>query len=174
MRIRNLRPGIASVMIAALAVTGQEPQRVSAPRAVERLFASLEGEWTFEWRGATQPQATQTGRRLYSRLGGNTLQLAWQETFDGSERAGNGVLWYDTAAEQLLYFGLYRPDALSMLLRGTLDSTGTVVQFRLVQTESETTLNAGLVESLMRVGSEDGHTWHRFDDGWIVTFRRRR
>jgi hypothetical protein len=166
---------LAAPLIVALASTAavlhaQPADSAAHERSARLLLQRLAGNWAFEWRSADGPGAT--GKRQY-RLLPDSLRVVWDETYNNSRQTGHGALWYHPRAQRFFYFGVYAPSMASILLTGRLEPSGTAVTFDLLPIERDSIpFNEGLVRSRLRVSDADGHTWARWDDAWVVKFRR--
>ena len=121
--------------------------------------------------GPTHDVPAISATRVY-RLVGDSLSLTWHESLpDG--RSGHGVLWYDPRERRLYYSGVHSPGQWGVLLVGELDAAGRSITL-LVPTLAREALpfNQGVVASTIRLVEKDVHTWSRYDNGWVLTFRR--
>jgi hypothetical protein len=161
---------IVVLSFSARTLLAQRPDSAAHERAARVLLERLAGEWAFEWRSPDGPGAT--GTRQY-RVLPDSLRVVWDETYNNSRQTGHGVLWYHPRAQRFFYFGVYAPSMASMLLTGRLAPSGTVVTFDLLPGGNDSIpLNEGLVRSRLRVSDAVVHTWARWDNAWVVSFRR--
>lgn len=169
----------AAALVAALAAApgaarAQAADSAAQERAARALLGRLVGEWAFEWRGQSGAgSVAMTGTRAY-RLLPDSLHLAWDEAFDAPRQTAHGVLWYHPGERRLFYFGLYAPGGGATFLLGRLATSGEEVTFELAPVGGDSLpVNRGLVRSRLRLLATGAHEWTRWDEGWVVTFRRR-
>jgi hypothetical protein len=161
---------ILALACSAATLPAQLPDSVAHEQAARLLLRRLVGTWSFEWRSAQGVGAT--GTRQY-RVLPDSLRVVWDETYAGSRRTGHGALWYHPRIQRFFYSGLYAPPVAAMFLTGRFDASGTTVTFDLLPVGSDSIpLNEGLVRSRMHAADSERHTWARFDNAWVVTFRR--
>jgi hypothetical protein len=166
---------LAAAVILALPCSGaslpaQLPDSVAREQAARLLLRRLAGDWSFEWRSADGVGAT--GTRRY-RVLPDSLRVVWDESYAASRRTGHGALWYHPRAQRFFYSGLYAPPVAAMFLTGRFDLSATTVTFDLLSVANDSIpLNEGLVRSRLHVPDSDRHTWARWDNAWVVTFRR--
>ena len=161
---------VAALTCGAAIVPAQLPDSVAREQAARRFLRHLAGTWSFEWRSADG--VGPTGTRQY-RLLPDSLRVVWDESYAASHRTGHGVLWYHPRAQRFFYSGVYAAPVAAMFLTGRLDWSGTTVTFDLLRVANDSIpLNEGLVRSRLHVPDRDGHTWARWDNAWVVTFRR--
>jgi hypothetical protein len=166
----------ASLMVALGSSAGtlhaQRPDSAAHERAARLFLKRLAGDWAFEWRSRDGPGAT--GTRQY-RVLPDSLRVVWDETYNNSRQIGHGVLWYHPRVQRFFYFGVYAPSMASMLLTGRFEPSGNAVTFDLLRLQNDSIpLNEALVRSRLRVSDADGHIWARWDNAWVVNFRRPR
>lgn len=155
---------------ATAALPAQLPDSVAREQAARVFLRRLVGKWSFEWRSADGPAAS--GTRQY-RLLSDSLRVVWDETYVTSRQTGHGALWYHPGAQRFFYFGLYAPPVAAMMLTGRFDASGTTVTFDLLPVASDSIpINVSLVRSRLQVADSGRHVWARWDNGWVVTFRR--
>ena len=161
---------MVALTCSSLTSAAQLPDSVAREHAARLLFRRLAGDWRFEWRSADGVGAT--GTRQY-RVLSDSLRVVWDETYAASRRTGHGTLWYHPRERRFFYFGVYAPPVAAMLLTGRFDASGATVTFDLLPVSGDSIpLNESLVRSRLRVPDGDGHTWARWDNAWVVTFRR--
>jgi hypothetical protein len=161
---------IVALTCSVATLLAQLPDSVAHERAARLLLQRLAGNWTFEWRSPDGVGAT--GTRQY-RVLPDSLRVVWDETYDVSRRTGHGALWYHPRAQRFFYFGLYAPTVAAMFLTGRFDASGISVTFDLLPVANDSVpLNEGLVRSRLHVADIERHTWARWDNAWVVTFRR--
>ena len=113
-----------------------------------------------------------TGTRTY-RLLPDSLRLLWEEHYDGPAQSGHGVLWYHPASQKFYAFDVVAPSNEASLLSGSLQPGDTAIVFDLVSVNEESIpVNRGMVRSRLVVPRSGDHTWSRWDNAWVVTFRR--
>lgn len=162
---------IVALTCGAATLPSQLPDSAAHERAARLYLRRLAGNWSFEWRSADGIGAT--GIRQYRTLP-DSLRVVWDETDAASRRTGHGALWYHPRAQRFFYSGLYAPPVAAMFLTGRFDSLRTTVTFDLLPVASDSIpLNEGLVRSRLHVADSERHTWARWDNAWVVTFRRR-
>lgn len=143
-------------------------------RAAREILRDLQGQWSFEWRARDGSGPGFTGERVY-RLLPDSLQLVWDETFTSGRQSAHGILWYHPRARQFFYVAVNAPTGSPVLLSGRLRPTGDGIDFEPVRVPMEPNyFNEGLVRSTLHVSGVEGHTWSRWDEGWIVIFKRAR
>ncbi len=156
---------------AAVSLSAQQADSAAQEQAARAFLRRLAGEWSFEWRSADGPGST--GTRHY-RLLSDSLRVVWDETYATSRQNGHGALWYHPRAQRFFYFGLYAPPVAAMLLTGRLDASRTTVTFDLLPVAIDSIpLNESLVRSRLQLADSARHIWARWDNAWVVTFRRR-
>ena len=161
---------IAALTCAATTLRAQRPDSVAHEQAARLFLRRLAGTWSFEWRSADRVGAT--GTRQY-RVLPDSLRVVWDESYAASPRTGHGALWYDPRVQRFFYSGLYAPPIAAMWLTGRFDRAGATVTFDLLRVGSDSIpLNEGLVRSRLHVPDAERHTWARWDNAWVVTFRR--
>lgn len=161
---------IAALTWGSPTLAAQRPDSAAHEQAARLLLQRLAGNWSFEWRSADGAGAT--GTRQY-RVLPDSLRVVWDESYAASRRTGHGALWYHPRAQRFFYSGLYAPPVAAMLLTGRFDRSGTTVTFDLLSVANDSIpLSEGLVRSRLHVPDGDRHTWARWDNAWVVTFRR--
>lgn len=167
-----MRPVIVLLLcLSTVPRANAQPADSLAARAQALTFLTrLAGSWRGESRPGNASAPVQVGIRRYT-LSADSLQLAWSDS-TSSGHVGRGILSYAPRARQFYYVGAYAPTHLPLLLRGTLDSPGTMLSLALYPPGAWTDLNAELVPSAVRFLARDLHTWSRWDGGWLVVYHR--
>jgi hypothetical protein len=135
------------------------------------MLGGLAGRWSYEVRAPTRDSPAVSATRTYQ-LFGDSSSLTWHETSpDG--RSGHGILWYDPRERRLYYAGVHSPAQAGVLLVGELDAAARTITLHVPELEREALpFNHGVVASSIRLIGPDLHTWSRYDNGWVITFRR--
>jgi hypothetical protein len=149
----------------------QAPDSLTQERAARALLSDLAGRWSYQVQGPTHDAPAISAIRVY-RLVGDSSSLTWYEsTPDG--RSGHGVLWYDPRERRFFYVGVHSPAQAGVLLVGDLDSGGHTLTLHVPALARDALpFNQGMVASTIRLVGPDLHTWSRYDNGWVIAFRR--